>query len=74
MIGSDPTKVIAAWGDGDVITYHGLENVAQAQEYLFASAAEFNTDPLAKITNNSNISYVDVVAVSEVRCWYGEGD
>lgn len=64
--GGDTTKLIAAWGNEDTVSYHGIDNVAQGQEYLFADVGDSGVAPLAEIMSDDTVSYFDVTAVCSV--------
>ena len=65
-----PTRLIAAWGNQDSITYHASD-VGLAQVILFGDDAEASTDPLVEIKAAEDISYFDVGAVRDCARFRG---
>ncbi|CAM9395306.1 unnamed protein product [Sphacelaria rigidula] len=59
--GTNPTRLIAAWGSQDSVSYHG-SNVGQAQVILFEEDNEASTDLLVDIKAADDISYFDIAA------------
>ncbi|CAM9153832.1 unnamed protein product [Sphacelaria rigidula] len=59
--GTNPTRLIAAWGSQDSVSYHGSD-VGQAQVILFAEDNEASTDQLVDVKAAEDISYFDVAA------------
>lgn len=59
--GALPTRLIAAWGDSEAVSYHQT-NVAKGQVILFGGPENADADPLAEI--KSSPLFFDVTAVS----------
>lgn len=58
-----PTRLLAAWGDGETISYHE-SNFAKGEVILFGGVNTSIFDPLLEITSNPNVSSFDVMMVS----------
>lgn len=59
-----PTRLLAAWGDDEAISYH-YTNVAKGQVILFGGVENSNVDLLDEIASSPNVSVFDVTAVSK---------
>lgn len=65
--GTLPTRVIAAWGDEDAISFHGAY-FAKAEVILFSDAASTKIDPILEIAAGDTATFFDVVVVSSTSC------
>eukprot|EP00752_Nemacystus_decipiens_P002628 g2460.t1 len=69
---SQPTRLIAAWGDSDSIEYHGTVNVAKGEIIMFGGAENANMEP--DVISDPEVSFFDVTANNFVipteRTWY----
>lgn len=58
-----PTRLLAAWGDDQIISYHA-SNFAKAEVIMFGGVEYSNSDPLLDVISDPNVSFFDVTAVS----------
>lgn len=60
--GSLATRVLAAWGDEESISYHGL-NFAKAEIIFFGGTENSNPDPVLELISSPTVASFDVTAV-----------
>lgn len=60
--GALATRIIAAWGDQDTISYHDA-NFAKGQVTLYGGVENSNLDPIVELTSDPGVSFFDVRAV-----------
>ncbi|CAN0057481.1 unnamed protein product [Scytosiphon promiscuus] len=74
-----PTRILAAWGDTDYVTYHDT-NFAKGEAVIFGDAEDSATSvPLEEIKSSEDTTYFDVTAraqenftIPTERTWYEE--
>lgn len=61
--GAQPTRLIAAWGESEFISYHDT-NLAKGEVVIFGGAENADAEPLSGVISNPEVSFFDVTAVS----------
>ncbi|CAM9105653.1 unnamed protein product, partial [Hapterophycus canaliculatus] len=74
--GVSPTRLMAAWGDTELVSYHGT-NFAKREVVMFGSEEDADAYiPLVEIKESDDVAYFDVTAtnftIPAVRTWYEE--
>ncbi len=64
--GIPPTRLIAAWGDSESMTYHGTD-VAKGEVIMFGGAENADVEPLGDVMSDPDVSFFDITAVSGTR-------
>lgn len=64
-----PTRLIAAWGDSETISYHGAR-FGKAEVTMFGGQESSNIDPLLDLKSDPSVSFFDVTSVSEYPAIY----
>eukprot|EP00752_Nemacystus_decipiens_P015392 g13725.t1 len=59
--GVAPTRLLAAWGDSDTISYHGA-HFGKAEVVMFGGQESSNMDPLVDLKSDPSVSTFDVTA------------
>eukprot|EP00903_Cladosiphon_okamuranus_P022592 g20787.t1 len=71
--GAVPTRLIAAWGDSETVSYHGAA-WGKAEVLMFGGEETSILDPLLELKSAPGVSFVDVIArnftIPEVRTHY----
>eukprot|EP00752_Nemacystus_decipiens_P015391 g13724.t1 len=70
--GSQPTRLIAAWGDDESMEYHGTADFAKGEVIIFGGAETANVD--SNVLSDPGVSFFDVTAknftIPAERTWY----
>lgn len=61
--GALPTRLLAAWGDEDVISYHGFD-FAKGEVIVFGGMENSDPDPISDISSSPSVASFDVTSVS----------
>lgn len=63
--GALPTTLIAAWGNSETISYHGIQS-AKGAVVVFGGEDSSDVDPLRELKSNPGVSFFDVTTVTAV--------
>ena len=61
--GVPTTRLLAAWGDSETISYHGA-HIGKAEVVMFGGQEGSNVDPLLDLKSDPSVSFFDFTSVS----------
>ncbi|CBJ33480.1 conserved unknown protein [Ectocarpus siliculosus] len=72
--GTQPTRVLVAWGDSDTVGYHD-ENFAKGQVVMFGGSENDDAaDPVVDVKTSEDVQFFDAApknfSIPTVRTWY----